>query len=346
MKKVFISAFLLLSLLTLNGCKSNQPPVKETGEPYGVNLACADFGSSFPGEYNKDYTYPTDQDLEYWHKKGLKLIRLPFKWERLQLDLKGPLNQHDLNKMKELVRAAEKRDMVVLLDLHNYCRRYMNNEHTLIGSNGLTIEDLASFWQAIAKEFSTFKNIYGYGLMNEPHDLAPGTNWFDMAQASINAIRQVDTNTLIMVGGNDWSSAERWIEQSDTLKYLKDPANNLAFEAHVYFDKDASGTYKYSYEEEECYLEKGIDRVKPFVEWIKQNKFHGFIGEYGIPDNDPRWNETLDLFLHYLQENGINGTYWAAGPWWDTYFMAITPKEGKDRPQMPIVEKYTHTLKK
>ena len=163
MKKVFISAFLLLSLLTLNGCKSNQPPVKETGEPYGVNLACADFGSSFPGEYNKDYTYPTDQDLEYWQKKGLKLIRLPFKWERLQLDLKGPLNQHDLNKMKELVRAAEKRDMVVLLDLHNYCRRYMNNEHTLIGNNGLTIGDLASFWQAIAKEFSTFKNIYGYG---------------------------------------------------------------------------------------------------------------------------------------------------------------------------------------
>ena len=235
MKKVFISAFLLLSLLTLNGCKSNQPPVKETGEPYGVNLACADFGSSFPGEYNKDYTYPTDQDLEYWQKKGLKLIRLPFKWERLQLDLKGPLNQHDLNKMKELVRAAEKRDMVVLLDLHNYCRRYMNNEHTLIGNNGLTIGDLASFWQAIAKEFSTFKNIYGYGLMNEPHDLTPETSWFDMAQASINAIREVDTNTLIMVGGNDWSSAERWIEQSDTLKYLKDPANNLAFEAHVYF---------------------------------------------------------------------------------------------------------------
>ena len=59
MKKVFISAFLLLSLLTLNGCKSNQPPAKETGEPYGVNLACADFGSSFPGEYNK--TIPTRQ---------------------------------------------------------------------------------------------------------------------------------------------------------------------------------------------------------------------------------------------------------------------------------------------
>ena len=64
------------------------------------------------------------------------------------------------------------------------------------------------------------------------------------------------------------------------------------------------------------------------------------------PTMIPRWNETLDLFLGYLQENGINGTYWAAGPWWDTYFMAITPKDGKDRPQMPIIEKYTSTLKK
>lgn len=56
----------------------------------------------------------------------------------------------------------------------------MNNEHTLIGNNGLTIGDLASFWQAIAKEFSTFKNIYGYGLMNEPHDLTrkpAGSTW-------------------------------------------------------------------------------------------------------------------------------------------------------------------------
>ena len=29
-----------------------------------------------------------------------------------------------------------------------------------------------------------------------------------------------------------------------------------------------------------------------------------------------------------------------------TYFMAITPKDGKDRPQMPIIEKYTSTFKK
>lgn len=345
MKKVIISTF-LLSLVTFVGCKvtNNQP--EESGEPFGINLACADFGSVFPGEYGKDYTYPTAGDLDYWQQKGLKLVRLPFKWERLQLEHRGGLNQHDLNKMKDLVKAAKERDMVVILDLHNYCRRYMNGEHTLIGTNNLTIEDLATFWMAIAKEFSSFENIYGYGLMNEPHDLAPDTKWFDMAQASIDSIRKVDTQTLIMVGGNDWSSAERWLEQSDTLKYLKDPADNLAYEAHVYFDNDASGTYKGTYEEEACSPAKGVERVKPFVEWIKQNNLRGFIGEYGVPDNDPRWNQTLDSFLAYLQENGINGTYWAAGPWWADYFMAITPKDGTDRPQMPVVEKYLRTTEK
>ena len=94
--------------------------------------------------------------------------------------------------------------------------------------------------------------------MNEPHDLDSCTTWFEMAQLCIDSIRTVDMDTRIMVGGDSWCSAERWLEYSDTLKYLKDPADKLAFEAHVYFDADASGTYKRGYDEDSCYLEKGM----------------------------------------------------------------------------------------
>jgi aryl-phospho-beta-D-glucosidase BglC (GH1 family) len=51
---------------------------------FGVNLAAAEFGNRFPGSYGKDYTYPTAEELDYYKRKNLKLIRLPFAWERIQ----------------------------------------------------------------------------------------------------------------------------------------------------------------------------------------------------------------------------------------------------------------------
>lgn len=338
MKKAFLIIFLVLEFAAVFAQKN-----KTNGEPFGVNIACADFGSVFPGEYNKDFTYPTASDLDYWHKKEFKLVRFPFKWERLQYDLYGELTPFDLSKMKEFVKAAQERDMKVILDLHNYCRRYINKEHRIIGTNGLTVEHLADFWKQMALEFKGFQNIYAYGLMNEPHDLDPGTSWFKMAQTCIDSIRKVDTKTCIMVGGVHWSSADKWLENSDSLKFLVDPSKNLRFEAHCYFDNYGSGTYKRGFKEDSCFYNKGIEKVKPFVKWIRENKFRGFVGEYGIPDNDKRWNITLDRFLKYLQRNNINGTYWAAGPWWSTYFMSIEPIDKKERPQMEVVDKYKYT---
>lgn len=341
-KEVFV---LGLAALVLGSCGSKDEYARYQGEPFGINIACADFGSVFPGTYNKDYTYPTDSDLIYWQKQGLRLVRMPFRWERLQHGLGEELNRHDLDKMKDFVEAAQKRDMMVLLDLHNYCRRFKDGEQQIIGTHGITNEHYAGFWKKIAWEFKGFDNIYGYGLMNEPHDLPDSLSWFNMAQLAIDSIRTVDTKNAIFVGGNSWSSAKRWLSESDTLKYLKDPADNLIFEAHCYFDKDGSGTYKYSYEEEEGSPEKGVELVSSFVTWLKENELRGFVGEYGIPDSDPRWETTLDNFLAYLSENGVNGTYWASGPWWGEGAMMIVPtyRGGAEYPQVKVLGKYVTT---
>lgn len=76
------------------------------------------------------------------------------------------------------------------------------------------------------------------------------------------------------------------METSDNLKNLKAPSHKLIFEAHVYFDKDNSGTYKNSYDVEETTPFTAVDRVKPFAGWLKANKLKGFLGEYGVPGND------------------------------------------------------------
>ena len=179
--------------------------------------------------------------------------------------------------------------------------------------------------------------------MNEPHDLLEDTPWFTIAQNMIDGIRTNDTKTRIVVGGDSWSSAERWMTYSDNLKNLSDTSNNLVFEAHVYFDDDASGIYNADYDTEGAYPNIGIDRVTPFVNWLQTNNLEGFVGEYGVPANDTRWLTVLDNFLSHLKENCINGTYWAGGPWWGDYILSVEPNEDTDKAQMTILGKHLTT---
>ncbi len=84
----------------------------------------------------------------------------------------------------------------------------------------------------------------------------------------------------------------------------------------------------------------GVERVRPFVEWLKKNKKKGMIGEFGVPDNDPRWLPLMDRMLAYLKQNCIPSTYWAAGPGWGNYFLSVEPSTRADRPQWPTLKKY------
>ncbi len=343
------SFFSLLSLIfcfgifSINDCKSQQT------EPFGVNLAGAEFGHKVPaekGELDVHYFYPTTKDLDYWKSKNLLLIRLPFKWERIQKEVDGPLYTKEVERIAFLLKEAESRGMQIILDLHNYGRRKVGSKARIIGEDSLSIENLANFWGKLARALQPYKkSIYGYGLMNEPHDMLESTPWEKIAQGCIFAIRKEDPESAIVVGGNHWSSAMRWDKVSNDLKNLYDPGQNLIFEAHVYFDEDGSGVYRRSYEEEKANPYIGIERVQPFVKWLKENNLKGFIGEYGIPFDDERWLICLDKMLAYLQERGVNGTYWAAGAQWGKYPLSVQPADDyqTDRPQTKVLTRYLKT---
>lgn len=343
------NSIIILGLCTLAAaCTPKQSTDATPGaqtQPFGINIASAEFGNTFPGVCGTDYGYPTAADLPYWHDKGIRLVRMPFRWERLQYEPGGPLNAADMAQVKAFLHAADSLQMTVLLDMHNYCRRFHDGELRVIGQGGVSVAHYASFWKQLVAEVKDCDNIYGYGLMNEPYELPDSIYWFDMAQAAIDSIRTIDMQTPIFVGGNHWSSAAKWLAESDTLKHLVDPAHNLVFEAHCYFDADNSGTYKYSYEEEGGTPTKGVELVTPFVNWLKENNLRGFVGEYGVPDNDARWLVTLDNFLTFLAENGVNGSYWASGSWWtdDAVMIIPTYKGGDERPQVQVLQKHTQT---
>jgi hypothetical protein len=51
----------------------------------------------------------------------------------------------------------------------------------------------------------------------------------------------------------------------------------------------------------------------------------GFVGEFGVPNDDPRWRGVLRSFLNALDNAGTEGCAWAAGEWWGNYRLVVSP---------------------
>ncbi|MBN2452426.1 MAG: glycoside hydrolase family 5 protein [Lentisphaeria bacterium] len=296
----------------------------------GVNLAGAEFGK-VPGLYGKDYTYPGAAQLDTCRRKGLRIIRLPFRWERLQPTLLGELDAAELVRLDAVVELARARDLSLLLDMHNYAR-YGGQ---LIGSEAVPVPAFVDVWRRIAEHYRDNDTVAAYGLMNEPHD-TKGL-WPAAAQACVDGIRAVDTRHALVVCGDGWSGAHSWARINGKF-LLHDPADSLLYEAHQYFDRNSSGSYRGTYDEEGAHPDIGADRLRPFLDWLQEHGARGFIGEFGVPDTDPRWLVVLDRFLAAMRRHGIGGTYWAAGPWWGTYPLSIEPRDGADRPQVAVLD--------
>ena len=334
----------------------------------GVNLASAS-GGTVPGTLGTSYMMPKFDDLYYFKAKGVRLIRFPFRWKRVQSETNGPLVQKDIDAMKEVVAEAERLGMWVMLDMHDYAEYtrndtlytidgryrtknangYWTNWKTTPEGKGVTKKEFADVWVKLATEFKDYTNIYGYDLMNEPKDVdIEGLR--DCYQYVIDEIRKVDTKAAIIVEGKNYAGAASWPSSSDLLKTLVDPYDNLIYQAHTYFDKNNSGTYQNGYDAE---IGTNTDvykkRLDPFVNWLEANGKRGMLGEFGVPYNgaansDERYMDLIDSVFAYLKEKQLTATYWCGGAMYETYQLTVQPAKDyyTEKSTMLIMEKYTH----
>ena len=309
----------------------------------GVNLAGAEFGeNTLPGVLGTQYTFNSEKSFQYFSAKSLNLLRVPVRWERLQQTLRGPLNIDYLNLLKTNSAWARASGAQIVVDIQNFGRYKINGQELVMGNGRVGADDLADLWVKLSAEFRNDSGVYAYGLMNEPHDMGAG-DWKVISQTVLTAIRNTGDTKMILVPGDSWSSAEAWPRVHGTNAWIIDPANQFAYEAHTYFDRDNSGTYQMTYDQElgrnPSLAQIGPSRLANFVGWCRANNVRGFLGEFGVPDSDPRWLTVLNNFLEALDESGMDGLYWAAGEWWGNYPLSIQPVNGftQDRPQLHVL---------
>ncbi len=89
----------------------------------GVNLAGAEFGTAIPGQLGIDYIWPTVEELDHFHARGMNIVRIGFRWERMQPALNGPLDADYLASLDALVAHAATLGIRVILNPHNFADR-------------------------------------------------------------------------------------------------------------------------------------------------------------------------------------------------------------------------------
>ncbi len=339
-----IAAALFLACVTMN--LPGQIP------PRGVNIAGAEFGEgTIPGEFGVHYTFNDEETFAYFPERGLPLLRVPIRWERIQRQPFGELDAEYLQRLQQNVAWARAHGGRVIIDVHNYGRYKLAAdgyaEYVLDNAYNNVVKvpraALIDLWLRLSEVFADNPVVYGYGLMNEPHDMG-SADWKAISQAVLTALRDAGDDKTIFVGGDSWSSAERWQQTHGSQSWINDPADNFYYEAHLYFDQDASGRYFQGYDQELSanpnLLQIGPQRLQPFRDWCDANSVRCFLGEYGIPNNDSRWLGVLDNLLDAMDEAGMAGTYWAAGHWWGSYALSVHPSANQDKPQLAVLQQH------
>jgi endoglucanase len=324
----------LTILIALALCTANSVPKQRPIA--GVNLASGEFNSKRkPGTYGKDYVYPDAKVAAPFVASGMKIVRVPILWERVQPVASHPLARDEMRRLDKALVAMNNFETIIL-DVHNYGKLGGQRLDHLPDGSML----LANLWRQLAEHYKGSSKI-AFGLMNEPNGI-PAQTWRGMVDDTVAAIRRTGARNLILVPGTSWTGAHSWTRggpnsNGAAFTGFRDPGRNFAFELHQYLDADNTGTT------EKC-VEPAVaaSRLKPATEWLRKNRYRGFLGEFGAAPNVPCL-EALTTLLREVEQGSdvwMGWAYWAGGAWWKRYPMSIQPEAGQQKPQMAVLARF------
>ena len=179
-------------------------------------------GSDFTDQFWKAFknNYITREDIAYIKQTGMNSIRLPFHYksftEEDYMGLKS--NQDGFARIDSVIKWCKEEGLYIILDMHDAPG----------GQTGDNIDDsygypwlfeseesqqlFSEIWKKIANRYKDEPAILGYDLLNEPiathfnNKEEINKHLVPVYKKGIEAIRSVDKNHIILLGGAQWNS--------------------------------------------------------------------------------------------------------------------------------------------
>ncbi|MGZ3975693.1 MAG: glycoside hydrolase family 5 protein [Flavisolibacter sp.] len=268
---------------------------KEVNSPRMINQALSELiGQAALDSFWNTYldSYITAGDIHYMKSIGMNSIRVPFNY-RLFTNEKylGETNSnHGFEVLDKLVGWCKKEQLYILLDMH--CAPG--------GQTGDNIDDGAGYpflfesekdqhltadiWKRIASHYKNETIILGYDLLNEPIATYFDADHFNPKLEGVYkritaAIRQVDKNHLIFLGGAQWDSNFTPFGQPFDSK--------LVYTFHKYWTSPKQ------------------EVIQPYIDFSNKYNVPIYCGETG-----ENTNEWIDSFRVTLEHAGVGWHYW------------------------------------
>jgi len=215
-----------------------------------------------PGTYNSLYWFPTANSnpvcpntgmnsFQFLASRGIKIVRVGFRWERMQPSLNDALNPTELKHLKQCISNASAAGLSVIMDLHNYGGYCISSGRLALNSSALPVSAYQDVWKKLSAEFASEPTVVGYDIMNEPYAYggiaagsygSAGKEWEAITQTVVDALRDLGDTTQInilfflMLRRPPRKHTKPWIVNG----------GDIAYTSHDYWD-DSSGDYRYDY---------------------------------------------------------------------------------------------------
>jgi len=268
---------------------------KDAASPRMINQVLSELiGPAEVQDFWKKYldNYITEKDIHYLKSIGMNSIRIPFNYRMFTTEyyLGASDSTRGFIYLDRVIDLCRKEKLYVLLDMH--CAPG--------GQTGDNIDDgygypflfeseaaqaqCAGIWKRIAAHYKNESTIIGYDLLNEPI-----AHYFDKAKLNpllepvykniTKAIREVDKNHLLFIGGAQWDS--------DFTPFGSPFDEKLVYTFHKYWTAAAQQV------------------IQPYIDFSNKYNVPIYCGETG--ENDDAWVEKFRLLL---DSNNIGWHYW------------------------------------
>lgn len=199
-----------------------------TGFKKGVNLG--GWLSQCKDNYNDEHysTFIVEKDIERIASWGCDHVRVPIDYNVIQTD-DGQLIESGFKYIDNCIEWCRKYNLKMVFDLHKACGFVFDNADYCGFFENEKLQDMfVELWEEIIRRYGKNSDMMCFELLNEVTELRFAETWNRISSRTIAAIRKINKDVRIIVGGIFNSSIYG-------ISLLEKPADeNIVYTFHCY----------------------------------------------------------------------------------------------------------------